>query len=70
MRKIAFTAVLIAVAVALTPAGVFAKGGKVSGSINKNYESTVPYQENAPGNAHRYYGGPQSSIPHGSERAW
>ena len=68
MTKIAFTAVLIAVAVALTPAGVFAKGGKMSS--NKNYQSTVPYQENASVNAHRYYGGPQSSIPHGSERAW
>jgi hypothetical protein len=70
MTKIAFTAVLIAVTVALTPAGVFAKGGKMSGLSNKNYQSTVPYQENAPVNAHRYFGGPQSSIPHGSERAW
>jgi hypothetical protein len=70
MTKIAFTAVLIAVTVALTPAGAFAKGGKVSGSSNKNYQSTVPYQENAPVNAHRYFGGPQSSIPHGPERAW
>ncbi len=67
MTKIAFTAVLIAVAVALTPAGVFAKGGKVSGLSNKNYESTVPYQENVAVHAHRYYGGPQSSIPHGWE---
>jgi hypothetical protein len=65
MNKIGLTAVLIAATLALVPAGAFAGNYQVFGTSNRHYYVTVPDRQEAPVNAHRYYGGPKSTVPHG-----